>query len=215
MPAIFGKPYTESRIVHCPFGKIEGIKKIPIECVDEMKALEQYNLFFGLTKTYDDFITDKEYKYCNIYGTESGLVHSPKWYGLNEQYLRWTAASYHTPLLKQWIESLDIEIYKASIMRMPPGGFVSWHADTRYSAFEQPEGEITINCAINHPEGSVIEFFGFDPIPFEQGDAYWFRNSEIHCAYNRGSETRYQLLIGRREDMPDYNTGKRFFDSHE
>lgn len=215
MTAVFGKPYAGPRTVQCPFGKIQEVEKIPLECVNEMKTLEEFHLFFSPTKSYDDFIYDNTYKYCNIYGIESGLVHSPKWYGLNENHLRWTAASHHTPLLNQWIESLGIDIYKATVMRMESGGFVSWHADTRYGAFGQPEGEITINCAINHPAGSVIEFFGFDPIPFEQGDAYWFRNSEIHCAYNRSDETRYQLLIGRREDMPNYDTGKRFFNCYD
>ena len=125
---------------------------------------------YGATKTDAD----------ELYPEHAGQKHS------------WTEVADLCPITTEYFKNeFPYGCYqRLRFMRLRPGGYIIPHIDA-------DDWQLAaVNVSLNHPKDCNLVVEGVGAVPFkDSGGAIAFNTSYNHCVWNRGTETRYHILV--------------------
>jgi hypothetical protein len=125
---------------------------------------------YGATKTDAD----------ELYPEHAGQKHS------------WTEVADLCPITAEYFKNeFPYGCYqRLRFMRLRPGGYIIPHIDA-------DDWQLAaVNVSLNHPKDCNLVVEGVGAVPFkDSGGAIAFNTSYNHCVWNRGTETRYHILV--------------------
>ena len=112
----------------------------------------------------------------------------------NSHWSVWTPESRNFPLISGFLTKFARErggqLGRAMIVRLEPNGHVSEHIDE--GAYYEKRDRY--HFVLKSPGGSVLNSGG-ESVTMQQGELWWFNNSELHSASNPAGDWRIHIIF--------------------
>ena len=118
---------------------------------------------------------------------------------------KWTETSYLCPTITNYFKNeFHYKTYtRLRIMRLAPGGFISWHSDEPEPASTKNWYLNIVNIALNMPKGCLFEVSPYGHIPMSDGSAFFFSLGGLHQVTNNSKTARYHIIVhGEKQYTP-------------
>ena len=148
---------------------------------------------------------------CCFYGIHHHITMDYSYYedeGISFQHANWTEAAQRSPAIKDALQELPIEIYRAVLYICKPKYIQPWHTDSEDKIKGLTD---TIHFIIRKPsERAEVVFEDRNRLhydAFEEGKAYFFNYAYNHCAYNLSNDFRIFFIVAPHQlhgELVDY-----------